>query len=217
MREKYLSFLLFLLVAAGCHGHVEKSIAITPGVGYSNGTAEQQMVSLPDGSRIIIGSGTIVVPSKGFGKEDRDLGIDGSGMFEVAAGEKPFVVLTGNLVIEVLDTTGAGPSGGGGSRLGGSGAGGSGVGVNGSGAGAGDWKVRFAVDAVRKRPGEEVDLLDGRLRVTKSYHSDTDSLPEELAAGDMVMINREIDLMEKEKMTGPEEDKVKEKYHLAAH
>jgi transmembrane sensor len=182
MREKYLSFLLFLLVAAGCHGHVEKSIAITPGVGYSNGTAEQQMVSLPDGSRIIIGSGTTLVPSKGFGKEDRDLGIDGSGMFEVAAGEKPFVVLTGNLVIEVLDT-----------------------------------KVRFAVDAVRKRPGEEVDLLDGRLRVTKSYHSDTDSLPEELAAGDMVMINREIDLMEKEKMTGPEEDKVKEKYHLAAH
>jgi transmembrane sensor len=212
MREKYLSFVLFLLVAAGCHGHVEKSIAITPGVGYSNGTAEQQMVSLPDGSRIIIGSGTIVVPSKGFGKEDRDLGIDGWGMIEVAAGEKPFVVLTGNLVIEVLDTTGVGRSG-----AGVNGAGVNGARAGGSGAGAGDWKVRFAVDAVRKRPGEEVDLLDGRLRVTKSYHSDTDSLPEELTAGDMVMINREIDLMEKEKMTGPEEDKVKEKYHLAAH
>jgi transmembrane sensor len=217
MREKYLSFLLFLLVAAGCHGHVEKNIAITPGVGYSNGTAEEQMVNLPDGSRIIIGSGTTLVPSKGFGKEDRDLGIDGSGMFEVVAGEKPFVVLTGNLVITVLDTTGVGRSGIGADRSGAGQSGTGGSGDGGSGDGAGGWKIRFAVDAVRKRPGEEVDLLDGRLRVTKSYHSDTDSLPEELTAGDMVMINREIDLMEKEKMTGPEEDKVKEKYHLAAH
>jgi transmembrane sensor len=219
MREKYLSFLLFLLVAAGCRDSANKNaIKVMPGVGYSNGTAEQQMVSLPDGSRITIGSGTTIVPSKGFGKEDRDLDIDGSGMLEVAAGEKPFVVLTGNLVIAVLDTTGA--SGAGGSEVSASGEGGSGPGGSGAGAlgvSGGGWKIRFVVDAVRKRPGEEVDLLDGRLRVTKSYHSDTDSLPEELTAGDMVMINREIDLMEKEKMTGPEVDKVKEKYHLAAH
>jgi transmembrane sensor len=193
MRKKYLSFPLFVLVAAGCHGHVDKSITITPGVGYSNGTAKQEEVVLPDGTHITIGSGTILMASKGFGKEDRDLDIDGSGMFEVASGGKPFVVLTGNLVIEVLDTTGMVRSG-----------------ADGRGSG-----VRFAVDAVRKQAGEEVDLLDGRLRVAKSYHSDTDSLPEELGAGDMVMINREIDLMEKEKMTGPEEDKVKEKYHIA--
>jgi transmembrane sensor len=198
MRKKYLSFPLFVLVAAGCHGHVDKSITITPGVGYSNGSAGEEEVALPDGTHITIGSGTILVPSKGFGKGDRDLSIDGSGMFDVAPGGKPFVVVTGNLVIKVLDTAGL-------VRLG---AGGSGAGGSGS-------EVRFAVDAVRKRAGEEVDLLDGRLRVTKSYHSDTDSLPEELTAGDMVMINREIDLMEKEKMTGPEEDKVKEKYHIA--
>ncbi len=69
--------------------------------------------------------------------------------------------------------------------------------------------TRFRVDAVRKRAGEEVDLLEGQLRVTKSYHSDTDNEPEVLAAGEMVMINREIDLMEKEKLSPAELDKVK--------
>jgi ferric-dicitrate binding protein FerR (iron transport regulator) len=156
-------------------------------------------------------SGTTFVVSKGFGKDGRDVDIDGEAMFFVkgadvrGAGGKPFVVHTGNLVIEVLDTTGAGGLGAGGSARSGAG---------GPGAVTGGWGARFAVDAVRKRAGEEADVLDGKLRVMKSYHSDTDNEPEELGAGDMVMINREIDLMEKEKMSGPEEDKVKEKYHI---
>jgi ferric-dicitrate binding protein FerR (iron transport regulator) len=70
---------------------------------------------------------------------------------------------------------------------------------------------RFHVDAFRSRPGEEVDLLEGRLRVRKSYHSTTDNEPEELAGGEMVMINKDIDLMEKEKLSPAELDKVKEK------
>jgi ferric-dicitrate binding protein FerR (iron transport regulator) len=137
--------------------------------------------------------GTVITVAKGFGKESRDVDIDGRGMFFVRTpgdtGSRPFVVHTGNLIIEVLDSTGAG---------------------------GGDGRdARFAVDAVRKQAGEETDLLDGKLRVSKSYHSDTDSLPEDLTAGDMVMINREIDLMEKEKMNGQEEDKVKEKFHIS--
>jgi hypothetical protein len=162
--------------------------------------------------------GTVITVSKGFGKEGRDVEIDGQGLFVVRAsgalgdmGRKPFVVHTGNLIIQVLDTTGAGGPGGSGAG----GAGGSESGAGGSVAGRGGWGARFAVEAVRKQAGEEADLVDGKLRVTKSYHSDTDNEPEELGAGDMVMINREIDLMEKEKMTGPEEDKVKEKYHIA--
>lgn len=67
----------------------------------------------------------------------------------------------------------------------------------------------FHVDAFRKNAGEQVDLLEGRLRVKKTYHSDTDNQPEVLEAGDMVMINRDIDLMEKEKMSAAELDKVK--------
>jgi transmembrane sensor len=72
--------------------------------------------------------------------------------------------------------------------------------------------VRFRVDAVRSRPGEEVDLLEGQLKIRKSYHSDLDSATEELGPGDMLMINREIDLMEKEKMSAAEIGKAKSKF-----
>lgn len=70
----------------------------------------------------------------------------------------------------------------------------------------------FRVEAVWSRPGEEVDLLAGQLNIRKSYHSDLDSLPEELTSGDMLMINREIDLMEKEKMNAEEVEKAKAKF-----
>ena len=67
----------------------------------------------------------------------------------------------------------------------------------------------FHVDAFRKNAGEQVDLLEGRLRIKKSYRSDTDNEPEVLEAGDMLMINRDIDLMEKEKMNPDELKKLK--------
>jgi transmembrane sensor len=72
--------------------------------------------------------------------------------------------------------------------------------------------AKFVVDAVRSKPGEEVDLLEGRLKIRKSYHSDLDSVAEELSSGDMLMINREIDLMEKERMNPDELEKVKGKF-----
>ena len=71
------------------------------------------------------------------------------------------------------------------------------------------WAGRFHAEAFRARPGEEIDLLVGRLHVQKSYHSDTDSVPELLGAGEMVMINRDIDLMEKEKLNPAELEKLK--------
>jgi transmembrane sensor len=60
--------------------------------------------------------------------------------------------------------------------------------------------TKFRVDAYPDSAGEEVDLLSGRLKVMKSYHSTTDNEPEIVQAGEMVMINRDIDLMEKEKL-----------------
>jgi transmembrane sensor len=69
--------------------------------------------------------------------------------------------------------------------------------------------ARFRVDAYRNKAGEEVDLLEGKMRVKKSYPSATDSATEVLGPGEMVMINREIDLMEKEKMNQQEIDRVK--------
>ncbi len=67
----------------------------------------------------------------------------------------------------------------------------------------------FRVDAFRKNAGEEVDVLEGKVHVVKAYHSDTDNAPEDLNGGEMVMINRDIDLMEKEKMNAEELEKVK--------
>jgi ferric-dicitrate binding protein FerR (iron transport regulator) len=69
--------------------------------------------------------------------------------------------------------------------------------------------TRFRVDAYRSNAGEQVDLLEGRLRVKKSYHSDTDNEPEFIEAGEMVMINRDIDLMEKEKLDSGELSRLK--------
>ena len=200
--------LLMTVLVSSCSNDTG-NVVVGSGTRFVNNAGRPQTVNLLDGSHVVLMDGTVIMVSKGFGKEDRDVEIDGQGLFIVRAqggmGSKPFVVHTGNLFIQVLDATGGGGSAG--SDSGAGGAGGTG--------GAGTGSARFAVEAVRKQPGEEADLLDGNLRVTKSYHSDTDNEPEELGAGDMVMINREIDLMEKEKMTGPEEDKVKEKYHIA--
>ncbi len=64
--------------------------------------------------------------------------------------------------------------------------------------------TKFRLDARAKEAGEEVDVLSGRLKVMKTYHSDSDNEPEIIQEGEMVMINRDIDLMEKEKMDGSE-------------
>jgi ferric-dicitrate binding protein FerR (iron transport regulator) len=72
--------------------------------------------------------------------------------------------------------------------------------------------TKFRVDAVRSQPGEEVDLLEGQLKIRKSYHSDLDSAAEDLYSGDMLMINREIDLMEKERMNPGEIEKAKGRF-----
>jgi hypothetical protein len=68
---------------------------------------------------------------------------------------------------------------------------------------------KFRAEAFRARPGEQIDLLLGNARVKKSYHSDTDSTAEVLGPGEMVMINRDIDLLEKENMTMAELNKLK--------
>jgi ferric-dicitrate binding protein FerR (iron transport regulator) len=70
-------------------------------------------------------------------------------------------------------------------------------------------ETRMRVDAYRSNAGEQVDLLEGRLRVKKSYHSDTDNEAEFLEGGEMIMINRDIDLMEKEKLDSAELSKLR--------
>jgi transmembrane sensor len=54
--------------------------------------------------------------------------------------------------------------------------------------------------------------LSGKLNVKKSYHSDTDNEPEIVETGQMVMINRDIDLMEKEKLDSAELKVLQERF-----
>jgi ferric-dicitrate binding protein FerR (iron transport regulator) len=182
MRKKYLWLCLsYFTGLISCRSHEEHGISLGDQTMYVNNSGGPQRVALPDGSHVSIKSGTKIVLGRGFGTDNRDLDFDGEGMFEVdAVGAKRFVVHTGNLVIEVVDSLTQGV-------------------------------VLFRVDAVRKRVGEEVNLLEGRLKVSKSYPSDTDNEPEVLQAGEMLMINKEIDLMEKEKMSPAELDKVRGK------
>jgi len=72
--------------------------------------------------------------------------------------------------------------------------------------------ARLHIDAFAASPGEQADLLEGQLKVTKSYHSTTDNEPETLRSGDMVMINKEIDLMEKETLDSAERKAVEKKF-----
>ena len=61
----------------------------------------------------------------------------------------------------------------------------------------GESTASFRVTAFDKDEGESVEVLKGAVNATKNYVS-KDNEAELLAAGDMVMINRSIDLMEKE-------------------
>ena len=59
----------------------------------------------------------------------------------------------------------------------------------------------FGIDAsdTTESGGEEVDLLNGELKVAKAYHSNSDNEPVIIRSGEMIMVNKGIDLMENEK------------------
>jgi ferric-dicitrate binding protein FerR (iron transport regulator) len=56
----------------------------------------------------------------------------------------------------------------------------------------------FRIRSFTSQPGATAYLLKGKVRVAKTYHSDTDNQPEILERGQMVLANKDIDLMEKE-------------------
>lgn len=72
--------------------------------------------------------------------------------------------------------------------------------------------TRFYVDAFTRNEGEEVDVFSGKVKASKSYHSTTDNEPETMGPGEMVMINRTIDLMEKETLKPEELKQLQEKW-----
>ncbi|NQX38025.1 ferric-dicitrate binding protein FerR, regulates iron transport through sigma-19 [Pedobacter steynii] len=61
----------------------------------------------------------------------------------------------------------------------------------------------FFMRAYPHESGQQVELLTGKLKVQKSYSSETDNNPEIIGPGEMVMLNRSVDLMEKETFDVP--------------
>jgi transmembrane sensor len=144
---------------------------------YASGTLALKELRLPDGTRVLMHAGTVLRLSAKFNREDRELWVEGDAMFEEQENKTGFANDAGvgrPLVIHTKFLQ---------------------IEIQTPGA-------KFRIDAGKGQAGEAVDLLSGRLKVTKSYHSDTDNEPETIGTGEMVMINRDIDLMEKEKMDG---------------
>lgn len=56
----------------------------------------------------------------------------------------------------------------------------------------------FYIRAYPHESGQQLELLSGKLKAEKAYTSDIDNTAEILIPGEMVMLNRSVDLMEKE-------------------
>ncbi len=177
----FLLFALGFAFTTGCKGHPEPAVS-GDGTTYENKTDKPWSFRLPDSSRVVLSPHSLVRIPKSFATK-REAELDGEALFEIIGGEE-FDSL-GRLIREVdtllqpfmLHTRHLDIEA---------------------------WRSRFHADAYRSMAGEEIDLLEGKLRVQKSYHSTSDNEPEFLYGGDMVMINRDIDLMEKEKMDSAE-------------
>ncbi|MEF9931035.1 MAG: FecR family protein [Bacteroidales bacterium] len=65
---------------------------------------ESVSVSLPDGSKVKLNSGSVLKFSKLFGQMNRELSLDGEGYFEVKKNKKKFIVITSDINVEVLGT-----------------------------------------------------------------------------------------------------------------
>ncbi|MGX5817330.1 FecR family protein [Chitinophaga lutea] len=56
----------------------------------------------------------------------------------------------------------------------------------------------YRIRSAERQSGATMYVLNGSAHVGKSYHSPTDNQEEDLLPGDMILANKEIDLMEKE-------------------
>ncbi len=96
------AFAWFLLTVPG-----EKSSKISvTGAETKNITQVPQRITLPDGSTVVLETGTSLVTDEHYGKQARTVYLTGEAFFEVQPNvQKPFFVYTGDLVTEVLGTS----------------------------------------------------------------------------------------------------------------
>lgn len=136
----------------------------TPGIQYQTykgTTGRRTSVTLPDSSRVILNSASVLEVPANYLQGNRAVILDGDAFFTVVPSTDTFTVTSDKLRATVLGTA-------------------------------------FKMRSFASQHGATVYLLNGKIRVGKSYHSATDNQPEILERGQMILANNEIDLMEKE-------------------
>ena len=65
----------------------------------------KERIILADGTKVWLNSGSCLTLSPGFGQTDRELQLEGEGMFEVAKDKhKPFIIRSGDIRVRVTGT-----------------------------------------------------------------------------------------------------------------
>ncbi len=96
-----------LLVACLSVASILYHRSVTPKVPLvaAEGKRENRLISLPDGSKVIVSWGSTFSCSASFGKEKREVFLSGQAYFDIAHDtSKPFIVHTGKLETTVLGT-----------------------------------------------------------------------------------------------------------------
>src|ERR1700744_4459068 len=100
MRSTLLLFSLLGIASCGT-----RDISVLGEGSYHVGKGVVRSFRLPDGSVVSVSPETSITLAKGFGRDNRDIELDGEARFDVAAkAGLPIVIHTRDLVIEVLWT-----------------------------------------------------------------------------------------------------------------
>src|SRR5579871_6602847 len=106
--RNYLYCMGLGMLLGACHGREHNKLG--EGTSFHVGSGYPKSFQLPDGSTVMVNPGSTVAIAKGFGKDNREVDVDGEAVFSVVgmAGMygRPFIVHTRDLVIEVLDSVG---------------------------------------------------------------------------------------------------------------
>lgn len=104
---KYAAVLLIFLLAAGLiYRYYGSSKAASYAVFMETKNGERKEITLPDGTHIWLNGGSKLAYKHSFGKEDRDIRLEGEAFFDVAHNKSlPMYVEAKNMVIKVVGTS----------------------------------------------------------------------------------------------------------------
>jgi len=104
---RYAAIIVFTLLIGGMAGKfiAQKANPQLGAVSIYAPKGSKSCITLPDGSKVWLNSGSCISYGADFGEEERRLTIDGEGFFSVAKDkEHPFIVTSGETSIRVLGT-----------------------------------------------------------------------------------------------------------------